>query len=229
MQNQDQLNLPRVINMISKLPMTNRTRVRRKNERANYDKAAIFAVLDNALFGTIAFNDDSNAHAIPTAIWREGEYLYIHGSHGSRLLKLLQTGAQVCVSVTQINGLVLARSAIKHSINYASVCIYGVFEVVEEATKSQRMQYFLEHWMPGRWRYVRPPNKNELAALCIMRIAITEAVLKSRQGPPKDDEKDMKQHVWAGVVPLQLQWQMPQQVAEQKNFDLPEQNMRALI
>src|SRR5262249_50698206 len=158
----------------------------RKKSRANYDQEAIFAAVDNALFCTIAFYDGASVHAIPTAIWREGEHLYIHGSNGSRLLKFLQTGAEVCVSLTNLHGLVLARSALHHSINYSSVCIYGVFESVAIEDKLARMKYFMEHWMPGRWQYVRPPNEKELASISILRIAIHEAVLKSRQGPPAD-------------------------------------------
>lgn len=215
--------------MHKQLPMTDRTRVKRLSERASYDRAAIYAVLDEALFGTIAFSDGENVHAIPTAIWREDEYLFIHGSNGSRLLKFLQTGEQACVSITSIHGLVLARSAFNHSMNYDSVCIYGVFETVEESTKIQHMQYFLEHWMPGRWQHIRVPNKKELAATTVMRTPITEAVLKSRQGPPKDDKDDMEQQVWAGVIPLHLQWQTAQQVEEQKNLSLPGKSVRKKI
>ncbi|QLH43416.1 MAG: pyridoxamine 5'-phosphate oxidase family protein [Coxiellaceae bacterium] len=210
------------------LPMTHRTRVARLSQRASYDQATIFAILDQALFATIAFSDGVDVHAIPTAIWREGSHLYIHGSNGSRLLKMLQKGMQVCVSVTHIHGLVLARSAFHHSINYASVCIYGVFETVAESTKNQHMQRFVEHWMPGRWQHLRQPDKSELAATTIMRIVIKEAVLKSRQGPPKDDADDMVYPVWAGVVPLQPQWQTPQQVVEQEGHNLPGLSVRDL-
>ncbi len=212
--------------MQQKLAITERTRVKRKRERANYDQAAIFATIDQTLFGTVAFYDGTQVHAIPTAIWREKEYLYIHGSNGSRLLQLLKTGAQVCVSITQIHGLVLARSALHHSINYSSICIYGIFEVIADETKNQHMQYFIEHWMPGRWQHVRAPNQKELAAVTIMRIAINEAVMKSRQGPPTDDAGDREQHVWAGIMPLSLQWQAPQQTTEQKQSDLPGQMVR---
>lgn len=207
---------------------TPRTQVRRMKERANYDQTAIFAAIDAALIGTIAFNDGVNVHAIPTAIWREDEYLYIHGSNGSRLLKSLQTGAQICVAITNVYGLVLARSAFHHSINYSSVCIYGIFEVVAEEMKSKHMERFLEHWTPGRWQHVRTPDKNELAATTIMRIPIIEAVLKSRQGPPKDDLADMDQPVWAGIMPLHLAWQTPEQIVEQKNQNLPGLTLRKL-
>ncbi len=201
--------------------ITDRTQVRRVKERAGYESAAIHAVIDESPFATIAFSDGINVHAIPTAIWRESGHLYIHGSNGSRLINLLGLGAQVCVSMTRIHGLVLARSAFHHSMNYHSVCIYGVFETVNSDAKNQHMQRFLEHWMPGRWQYMRQPDKTELAATTIMRIPITEAVLKRREGPPKDDAADMGQPVWAGVVPLHAQWLTAEQVTDQNDADLP--------
>lgn len=207
--------------MTQTLPITNRTKVKRMSARANYDQAAIYAALAQSPFTTIAFYDGTNVNAIPTAIWREENHLYIHGSTGSRLINFLQTGAQVCVSVTHMQGLVLARSAFKHSMNYTSVCIYGAFEAVDEDAKKQHMQRFMEHWMPNRWQFVRQPDKNELATVTILRIPIVEAVLKSRQGPPVDKDTDMEYPVWAGVIPLHLQWQTPQQVPEQQNQDLP--------
>lgn len=212
--------------MSHKLQMTPKTQVKRMKERASYDQATIFKMIDDTLFGTIAFTEGPHVHAIPTLLWREGEYLYIHGSNGSRLLKCLQIGNQVCVSISHVHGLVLARSAFHHSVNYASVCIYGTFEEVPASEKEHHMQQFLEHWMPGRWQHTRTPNKNELAATTIMRILITEAVLKSREGPPKDDESDLQQPVWAGVVPMRVQWQTPQQVADQQDPNLPGQNVR---
>lgn len=201
--------------------ITKRTRVKRQKARANYEKEAIYNVLDNALVATIAFSDGIHVHAIPTLAWRENDYLYIHGSNGSRLIKCLQTGMEVCVSITHLHGLVLARSAVHHSVNYSSVCIYGAFTTVEETHKASHMQYFLEHWMPGRWQFTREPDKQELAATTLMHIPLKEAVAKSRQGPPTDIEADMQHPVWAGVVPMQPQWQNPQQVAEQDNANLP--------
>lgn len=202
------------------LPKTKRTDVKRVKQRANYDLAAIYKILDQSLFATIAFSDGENVHAIPMTIWREEEYLYIHGSNGSRLLKKLQEGIQVCVSATLARGLVLARSAPKHSINYDSVCIYGVFEAADPKDKYSHMQRFMEHWHPGRWQFVRPPDDKEIAALSILRIAITEAVSKSREGGPQDYPEDLDQPVWAGVLPLQMQWRPGIQEPEQKNAQL---------
>lgn len=214
---------------MQRLTKTERTRVRRKPERANYAVANIHAVLDEMPFATISFSDGNTVHAVPTAIWREGEYLYIHGSHGSRLMQVLRNGAQACVSVTCIDGLVMARSALHHSMNYRSVCIYGVFEIVEETNKNAHLRYFLEHWMPGRWQYVRQPDQQELAGVLVLRMAIAEAVLKCRTGEPQDKASDMQQAVWAGVAPLQLQWQTPQQAAEQNNPNLPGLSMRGFV
>lgn len=208
------------------LAMSEKTQVKRHKNRADYDQEKIFAILDDALFGTIAFVEGNTIHAIPMLVWREEEYLYIHGSNGSRLVKMLQLKQQVCVSITHLQGLVLARAAPPHSLNYSSVCIYGVFETVAAENKNEHMKYFFEHWIPGRWQHIRPPNKKDLAATTILRIPIIEAVLKSRQGPPKDSEGDMQQPVWAGVIPLALQWGKPQQVVEQENGDLPGKTVR---
>lgn len=203
------------------LTKTKRTEVKRIKQRASYDLASIYEVLDQSLFATIAFSEGENVHAIPMAIWREANHLYIHGSNGSRLLKRLQEGIQVCVSATLVRGLVLARSAPKHSMNYESVCIYGCFVAVDPEEKYSHMQYFLEHWHPGRWQFVRPPNNKELAALTILRMPISEAVLKSRSGGPKDYPDDLNQSVWAGVLPLQMQWDTPIQEPEQNGAQLP--------
>ncbi len=208
--------------MSKKLNMTDRTRVRRHSERSGYDRDDIYAVIDHALYGTIAFSDGKNVHAIPTAIWRENDYLYIHGSNGSRLLQALSKGAEACISITHIDALVLARAAISHSMNYRSVCIYGKFTTVTEDTaKNNHLKYFIEHWLPGRWQYLRTPDSQELAATTVLHIPITEAVYKARQGGPKDYPKDMQQEVWAGVIPLQCQWDAPEQSEEQGDVDLP--------
>lgn len=206
---------------MQKFTATSRTQVKRQKIRASYERVTIYAALDGSLMATIAFVDQQQIHAIPTLIWREHDHLYVHGSNGSRLIKILQAGQQVCVSVTHLHGMVLARAAPPHSVNYTSVNIYGAFENVSEDSKMMHMQTFFEHWLPGRWQHLRLPNKKELAATAIMRIHLTEAVLKSRQGPPKDDESDLGQSVWAGVIPLAWQWQLPQQVLEQGGRELP--------
>lgn len=207
--------------MSSPIQPTSRTKVKRKKDRASYDPSAIYAAIDDALFATIAFHDGKNTHAIPTAIWREQDHLYIHGSNGSRLIQVLQTEIEVCVSLTHAHGLVLARSATHHSMNYRSVCIYGKFEKVMEENKQLHLQRFLEHWTPGRWQFLRQPDKKELAAVTILHLPIAEAVFKSRQGQPQDLEKDLQQPVWAGIVPLESRWQIAKQTPEQQNELLP--------
>jgi hypothetical protein len=212
--------------MSNTLTMTDKTRVRRLAARASYETQAIYDLLDEVPFGTVAFSDGENVHAIPTAIWREDNHLYIHGSNGSRLLQVLATGVTACVSVTRLDGLVLARAAPPHSFNYCSVSVYGVFHHVAPENKEKHMRYFMEHWLPGRWQHVRGPAENDLAGVTIMRTPITEAVLKQRTGGPKDKTDNMTHPVWAGVVALQWQWQSPQQDAEQKEAELPGLSIR---
>ncbi len=183
-------------------PPSARTRVRRVANRAHYDRDTLYAILDDAYLWHLAFADEHGVHCIPTACWREGDHLYIHGSNGSRMLKLAATGAQVCVTVSHLDGLVLARSAFNHSMNYRSAVIYGEFEVVPDAHKAAALDAFLEQLAPGRVQEARPGNAKELAATTVMRIALDETVTKIRTGGPKDDEEDLALPVWAGVLPM---------------------------
>lgn len=185
-------------------PSTDRTRVRRVAHRAHYDRTTLHAILDEAYVCHIAFADEHGVHCIPTACWREGNHLYIHGSNGSRMLKLAASGAQVCVTVTHIDGLVLARSAFNHSMNYRSAVIYGSFEAVAEAQKPAVLNAFMEVLAPGRSQQARPGNAKELAATTVLRIALDEAACKVRTGGPKDDAEDLNLPVWAGVLPMAL-------------------------
>ncbi|KHK51891.1 hypothetical protein PI87_20265 [Ralstonia sp. A12] len=185
-------------------PPTDRTRVNRVARRGHYDAATLHAILDDAYVCHIAFADEHGVHCIPTACWREGDHLYIHGSNGSRMLKLAASGAQVCVTVTHIDGLVLARSAFNHSMNYRSVVIYGAFEVVPDEQKPAVLDAFMETLAVGRSQEVRPGNAKELAATTVLRIPLDEAASKIRTGGPKDDEEDLALPVWAGVLPMAL-------------------------
>lgn len=173
-------------------------------ERGRYDRATLHAIIDEAYVCQIAFADEHGVHCIPTACWREGDYLYIHGSNGSRMLKQLRGGAQVCVTVTHLDGLVLARSAFHHSMNYRSAIIYGTFETVVETHKAAALETFLEGLAPGRQAEVRPGNAKELAATTILRISLAEAAAKIRTGGPADDDEDLAIPVWAGVLPMGL-------------------------
>jgi uncharacterized protein len=179
---------------------TDRTRIRRIADNAHYDTTTLHAILDAAYVCHVAFADEKGTHCIPTACWREGEHLYIHGSNGGRLIKLLAKGTQACVTVTHVDGLVLARSAFNHSMNHRSAMVYGSFEKV--TNKAAALDTFMRHLAPGREQQARPGNAKELAATTVMRIALNEAACKVRTGGPQDDEADMQHPVWAGVLPL---------------------------
>lgn len=185
-------------------PPSSRTRVRREAHRGRYDRQTLHAILDAAWLCHIAFADEHGVHCIPTACWREGDYLYIHGSNGSRMLKVAEAGAQVCVTVTHLDGLVLARSAFNHSMNYRSAVIYGAFETVAADHKAAALDAFMEHLAPGRGNEARRGNAKELAATTVLRISLAEAASKVRTGGPNDDEEDMDRAVWAGVLPMAL-------------------------
>lgn len=187
---------------------TERSRVRRVAENARYDADSLHAIIDAAYLCQIAFVDGKGVHCIPTACWREGEHLYVHGSNGGRLIKLLAQGQQTCVSITLLDGLVLARAAFNHSMNYRSCVIYGQFEALtEDADKRASMDAFMNKIAPGRQHQARPGNDKEFAATTILRIALTEAACKVRSGPPQDDAEDMDLQVWAGELPFVAQWQ----------------------
>jgi nitroimidazol reductase NimA-like FMN-containing flavoprotein (pyridoxamine 5'-phosphate oxidase superfamily) len=180
-----------------------RTQVKRIARNASYDPALLHAIVDDAYVCHVAFADAHGTHCIPTACWRSGDYLYIHGSNGSRMLQRL-TEQDCCVTITHVDGLVLARSAFNHSMNYRSAMVYGRFEIVGEPAKRQALADFMEHLAPGRQAEIRPGNDKEFAATTVMRIALTEAACKVRTGPPDDEEEDMHIAAWAGVLPLAL-------------------------
>ncbi len=184
-------------------PPSDRTRIRRLAELANYERGTLHAIIDAAYLCHVAFHDDKGTHCIPTACWRQGDHLYIHGSNGGRLLKLLSRGTQACVAITHLDGLVLARSAFNHSMNYRSAVIYGSFEsVTDEADKRASLAAFMDKLAPGRQAEIRPGSDKEFAATTVMRIALDEAACKMRTGGPTDDEEDMAIPVWAGVLPF---------------------------
>lgn len=187
-----------------------RTRVRRIAENARYEREDLYAVLDAAYLCHVAFADDSGTHCIPTACWREGDHLYIHGSNAGRLTKVLMKGTQACVTITHLDGLVLARSAFNHSMNYRSAMIYGVFErVAEDAAKQASLAAFMDKIALGRQAQIRTGSKAEFAGTTIMRIALDEAACKIRSGGPNDDADDMGVAAWAGVLPFVRQHGAP--------------------
>jgi len=181
-----------------------RTRVRRLPRRAAYDRATIDAILDEGLVCHLAFVAGGQPYAIPTAYARIGDHLYVHGSAASRMLEAA-AGAPVCFTVTLLDGLVLARSAFHHSMNYRSVVVLGAAEEVEdESERLAAMRALVERVARGRWDEIRPPSAQELKATTILRLAVAESSAKVRTGPPIDDDEDLALPVWAGVVPLAL-------------------------
>lgn len=179
-----------------------RTRVRRMPERAHYEPDTVAAIVDAAMICTVAFQIDGVVHAIPTLHWREGAHLYIHGAKASRMLKALTAG-EACVTIALADGLVLARSAMHHSMNYRSEVIYGRFEAVTDpAHKLASLRALIDGLYPGRWETLRPISAKELNATALLRIALDEASAKVRDAGVKDDEEDLDWPVWAGVIPL---------------------------
>ncbi|MDB5917803.1 MAG: flavin-nucleotide-binding protein [Massilia sp.] len=189
--------------MTAAFAKTDRTRILRSAHNAAYDAATLHAIIDAAYICHVAFHDGTSTHCIPTACWREDKHLVIHGSNGSRLIKLLAQGTQACVTITHLDGLVLARAAFNHSMNYRSAIIYGQFERVDgAAAKRASMDAFMHKIAAGRMADVRPGNDKELAATTVMRIALDEAACKLRTGGPNDDADDMDIPAWTGVLPL---------------------------
>jgi len=183
---------------------TPRTRIKRHPERANYDSGTIFAILDEALICHVAYVDAGGSpRIIPTIHTRIDDTLYLHGSAASRTALALRDGAEVAVVVTIVDGLVLARSAAKHSMNYRSVIVYGrAREVTDPGERSAVARAIVEHVVPGRADHVRVPDDTENKETLMLAVAITEASAKIRTGAPKDDERDLDAPTWAGVLPL---------------------------
>jgi len=179
------------------------TRVRRLGKRGAYDAKTIHAILDAATHCHVAHVIDGRPVALPTLHWRHGSRLYWHGNAASRMLAANAAGGEVCVTVTIIEGFVLARSGFNHSINYRSVMCFGTpVEVTDPGEKSVALEHFLEHWLPGRWAGLRPPTRKELAATRVLSIPLDEASAKIREGGPHDPPADAAWPTWAGVLPL---------------------------
>lgn len=180
-------------------------RVRRLPKRAAYDRATIDAILDEAIVCHLGFVHEGRPFVIPTLQARVGDVVYVHGSAASRMLRTLTDGAAACLTVSLVDGLVLARSAFHHSVNYRSVVIQGGAEAVTEPEEKLRaLEAFTEHIVRGRWADVRRPTAKELRGTAVLRMSIDDASAKVRTGPPLDDEEDYELDVWAGVVPVGL-------------------------
>jgi nitroimidazol reductase NimA-like FMN-containing flavoprotein (pyridoxamine 5'-phosphate oxidase superfamily) len=185
---------------------TERVRVRRHPERGAYDPTTVNAILDEALVCHLGFVHDGQPYVIPTLHARVGDRVYIHGSSASRMLGALGAGVPACLTVTLLDGLVLARSAYNQSVNYRSVVLLGTATAIsEDDEKLEALRAFTEHVAPGRWDEIRHPTAQELKATSVLSMPLAEASAKVRTGPPADDEADYAMDIWAGVLPLELQ------------------------
>lgn len=189
---------------------TPRTRLRRLPKRGEFSREAIEAILDEALVCHIAYIHEGRPFMVPTGYARDGRWLYFHGSRGNRTLRALLEG-EACIAVTLLDGLVLARSAFHHSMNYRSVVLFAsAEEITDPSEKIHAMRCVVEHIVPGRWEQARQPNQNEIDATLMVRVPIEECSAKVRTGPPVDDEPDMDLGVWAGVIPARTTWGPPE-------------------
>jgi uncharacterized protein len=184
---------------------TARTRVVREPHRAVYDRETVYQILDEAFLCHVGFSIDGQPFVIPTSYGRKDASLYIHGSAASRMLRQMKDAVPVCVTVTLLDGLVLARSVFNHSMNYRSVVILGKATLVDDPEeKLAALRVLSEHILPGRWDDSRQPNERELKQTAVLRVPIEEFSAKVRVGPPVDDDEDMSFPTWAGVVPLEM-------------------------
>jgi uncharacterized protein len=210
---------------MEKFDKTERTEISRLAKRGDYDKQTIYAIFDEAFFVTIAYSMDNKPFQIPTGHCRIDDYIYVHGSVGSGYLRHLgSTQAEVCIGATLIDGLVLARSAFHHSVNYRSVVMFARAETVTDKQEIyQALEVFTNKIQPGRWNDTRKPDDGEWKATSVLKFRINEASAKIRTGGPKDDEADYVLPHWAGVVPLKIERQEPiPDPLLNKNIQLPD-------
>jgi uncharacterized protein len=192
------------------MKLTKRTEFRRLPGRGSHELETINAILDAGFLAHVGFCVDNQPYVIPTLYGRDGEKLYLHGSAASRMLGRLETGILGCIAVTLVDGLVLARSAFHHSMNYRSVVAFGTAHRIDEpAHKTRALRIISEHLIAGRWNDVRNPSEKELKATAVLEFSIEEASAKIRTGPPLDDEEDYSLPVWAGILPVSLEAKPP--------------------
>jgi len=188
-----------------------RTRVKRLPARGHYDGATINAILDAGLICHVGYVIDGQPYVTPTAYWREGDRVYWHGSSASRMLRQIKGGIPVCLTVSLLDGIVLARSGFHHSLNYRAVMALGTAETVEgDRAKLAVLEAFSERLAPGRWRELRPPTAQEVKATTVLHMSLNEASAKIRTGGPIDDEPDYALPIWAGVLPIRLATGVPE-------------------
>lgn len=208
------------------ITQTERTRLRRLPKRGAFDRETVNSILDEAFICHIGFTVDQQPYVIPTAFGRVDDVLYIHGSSASRMLRTLSQGVEMCFTATLIDGLVLARSAFHHSINYRSIVVLGNATLVESnEEKNLALEAITNHIVPGRWADVRWPTELELKATSVLKMPINEASAKIRTGPPIDDEEDYAMNIWAGILPVELTAGDPIDDARLDNGSVPPSNI----
>lgn len=192
------------------LSVTDKTKLRRLPKRASYNVETIYGILDEGFIAHVGFSVNGQTFVIPTGYARSGDKLLIHGSSASRMMRALSEEIEVCVTVTLIDGLVLARSAFHHSMNYRSVVVFGAAKIInDENEKLEALRLFTEHIIPNRWREVRLPSAKELKATTVLALPLEEASAKIRTGNPVDDKEDYEMNVWAGVLPVAMNFGEP--------------------
>jgi nitroimidazol reductase NimA-like FMN-containing flavoprotein (pyridoxamine 5'-phosphate oxidase superfamily) len=196
---------------------TDRTQVRRMPKRGHYDRETVHAILDAGAIAHVGYVIDGQPYVTPTAYWRKGDRIYWHGSSASRMLRTIDAGSPVCVTVSHIDGFVLARSAFHHSVNYRSVMAFGTaHKLTGEAELMEALRDFTERLFPGRWEALRPVQPQELKATTVLAMDLTEAVAKVRTGMPIDDDEDYALPIWAGVLPVETRVLAP--ISDPKNL-----------
>jgi nitroimidazol reductase NimA-like FMN-containing flavoprotein (pyridoxamine 5'-phosphate oxidase superfamily) len=189
---------------VTQFPKTEQNRIKRLSKRGHYDRETIYQILDEALICHVGFAVDNQPYVIPINFARVGDTIVLHGAKASRLLKHIEAGNPICVEVTLVDGLVLARSVFHSSVNYRSVVLFGTGKIVEdEQEKMAALEAVTEHLIPGRWSEARLPTRKEMNATSVVSIQIEQASAKVRMGPPGDDEADYALPIWAGVLPIE--------------------------
>ena len=208
---------------LQKFTPTERTQVRRIPKRGAYDRETVYGILDQSFICHVGFTTEKGPVVIPTSYGRKDDRLYIHGSAASRMLRTLSEGVPVCVTVTLVDGIVLARSAFHHSINYRSVVVFGNASLIaEREAKLEALRVISEQIIPGRWEDVRGPSEQELKATTVLELPLEEASAKIRTGPPVDDEEDYALKVWAGVLPMRTSYENLVPDGRLAQVDVPE-------
>lgn len=190
---------------------TTRNQVKRIPKRGHYDKATVYEILDAACVGHVGFAADGQPFVIPTIYGRDQDTIYFHGATTSRMLVQLQKGLPVCMTVTHIDGLVLARSAFHHSMNYRSAVVFGTARLVADADKLHALEVISEQILSGRWEEIRQPNEKEMKATSVVALEIEQASAKIRTGPPVDDAEDYELPIWAGILPIYQGFKQPEE------------------